>query len=329
MKIAHWTAHTTSGMNRVAESIQRAELSIGLDSFLCDVRPDAAASAYDEVLDADIHVAHTHFPDWFARRLKRKYKLVTVCHGTPENIFMLSVESGKIRHHGCSDGLMLMQHALKVSDAVVTFWPRHADIWRTMVPKTQTIHCIPLGVDKTFWSPGEKTNGLYGGRPSLIHAENCHTIKWPLDLITAWPWVYNNVANLAPSLHVVYLPQDLHRWFFPFANANGAAYASHMSATVLSHEDLRTAFRSVDYQIGLVRYGDFNRVSLEANACGCKTISFNGNPYADFWIPEGDQRIIADALVSILNGTTPPRKKTVVPDISETVSALREIYNSF
>ncbi len=82
----------------------------------------------------------------------------------------------------------------------------------------------------------------------------------------------------------------------------------------------------MDYYIGLVRYGDFNRLCLEANACGARSISYRGNPYSDFWIAEGDQRVMADELVEILNGNVEPRKKEVVPDISETALAMQKIY---
>jgi hypothetical protein len=85
-------------------------------------------------------------------------------------------------------------------------------------------------------------------------------------------------------------------------------------------------FNSVDYFIGLVRYGDFNRISLEANATGVKTISYSGNPYSDFWVPEGDQREIAKVLVEILNGNVEPRKKDIVPDIEETAKGMVKIY---
>jgi hypothetical protein len=77
-----------------------------------------------------------------------------------------------------------------------------------------------------------------------------------------------------------------------------------------------------------VRYGDFNRICLEANASGAKTISYYGNPYSDFWIPEGDQRVIADYLIKILDGEVAPRKKTSVPDISETANEMIKIYET-
>jgi hypothetical protein len=77
-----------------------------------------------------------------------------------------------------------------------------------------------------------------------------------------------------------------------------------------------------------VRYGDFNRLSLEANACGSKTISYRGNPYSDFWITEGDQRIMADELLAILTGKAEARVKTPVAESKDMAAEMFKIYES-
>jgi hypothetical protein len=41
---------------------------------------------------------------------------------------------------------------------------------------------------------------------------------------------------------------------------------------------------------------------------------------------EGDQRFMAKQLLSILDGSTSPRSKTPVPDILETASAMKSLY---
>jgi hypothetical protein len=127
------------------------------------------------------------------------------------------------------------------------------------------------------------------------------------------------------KLHLLYLPMDQHRWWFPLMFNNGSAFRSYVGGTY-DHNSLRNIMCSVDYYIGLVRYGDFNRVSLEAKACGTKLISYWGNPYADYWIPEGDQRIIATKLTEILKGNAIPRGTEEAPDIKETAEAMIKIY---
>ena len=321
MKIAHWSMHNRSGMHRVAESLVKAECALGLQSVMVNIHE---RTQFDDVLDADVHVSHTHFPDDVRRRLTKPAKVVWVGHGTPEHVFQSSVEEGLNKGYGHGDGWMLVQHWLQPADACVTFWPRHQAIWQSLCDRGRTVHCVPLGVDKTFWTP-TPSRGKFAGSPSLFTGENCHFIKWPLDLFILWPWVYPQV-NGNPSLHCTYLPTDQHRWFFPLINRNGTAYGSHISPLAFEHVDLRNAFCSVDYFIGLVRYGDFNRLSLEANACGTKTISYRGNPYADFWLTEGDQRDIAQELIGILNGDVAPRQKLGVPDIEETAKAMLGIY---
>lgn len=323
MKIVHWTMHNGSGMNAVAQSLVLAEQKAGLNSILGN--PHIHDEKWDSYLDADIHIDHTHVPE-FIRRNAKPHKIVYVAHGTPEHVFQGSVEAAAITRHGMSDSWMLMQYGLQHSDASVTFWPRHHAIMQSLCDKRQRdyVFCIPLGVDKSFWKPTPSA-GHFAGQPALMTAENSHYIKWPLDLLIAWPWAYPKVKG-SPSLHVFYLPTDQHRWFFPLANRNGAAYGTHFVQGALRPDGLVNAFNSVEYYIGLVRYGDFNRISLEANSSGCKTISYAGNIYSDFWLPEGDQRVIAEQLVKILNGEVEPRKKEPVVDVSITAEAMKQVY---
>lgn len=320
MKVAHWTAYNGSGMNNVAESIVKAEQKLGIESILCNVQTE---DSFERVYDADVHVAHTHFPDKLRRLVTKSLKLVWVGHGTPEHVFQQSVESISKGGYGAGDGFMLLQYWLQHADAIVTFWPRHKAIYDTMVDRGRRVHCFPLGVDLTFWRK-QDSQGKFAGAPSLFSCENAHQIKWPLDLFLMWPMVYPHVENAL--LHVIYLPTDQHRFWFPLVNRNGASYASHISAARFGHEQLRNAFNSVDYFIGLVRYGDHNRASLEAKACGAKVISYTGNEYADYWLPEGDQREQAKKLINILRGEVEARKVEPVPEVLETAANMIKVY---
>lgn len=324
MKAVHWSIQNGSGMNNVASSMVSTETAAGITSLFCNPqKPDSWGIAED----ADVHIVHTHFPDSFRPNVTKPLKIVYVCHGTPEHIFKSAVEDGSRKSYGHADGWMLTMNWMRTADALVTFWPRHQAVWQSMCDKGREVHCVPLGVDLEFWKP-VKTRGKFAGSPSVFTSENCHDIKWPLDLFIAWPWVYPKVAGEA-RLHCPYLPNDMHRWFFPLINRNGCSYAAHVSPLVFDHETLRNAFCSTDYFIGLVQKGDFNRLSLEAAASGAKTISYAGNPYADYWVPEGDQRVLAEHLIEILNGKRSPRvDKLIVPSITETAQAMIKLYES-
>lgn len=316
MKVIHWSLLNGSGMHRVAESLAKAERELGLDSVLANPQDETTW-----VRDGDINVSHTHYPDVLSH--KNKAPIVWVGHGSPEHVFQTSVEIAI--GYGHSDSWMLCQNWLRRAHACVTFWPRHQKLWQSMCQRGRTVDYVPLGVDKTFWKP-TKSLGKYAGSPSVFSCDNPHYVKWPLDLLFIWPWVKDEMPSAV--LHAIYIPNDMHRWFFPLVNANGASYAGYISGTVLNHEQLRNAFNSVDYHIGLVRYGEYNRVSLEANASGAKTISYSGNPYSDFWVTEGNQfdRLLPE-LLAILKGEVEPRQKDVVPDVSETAKAMIDIYN--
>jgi hypothetical protein len=317
MKISHWTLKNNSGMFRVAEELATCENTLGIEAQVLDPFTEA-----DKGMDSDIHVSHTHIPD--VVRATSKGKIVWIGHGTPEHCFQGSVEAGLNKGYGHADGFMLVQWWLQNSDALVTFWPRHQAIWQSLCDKNTQVHYLPLGVDKTFWRPVE-SNGKYQGNPSVFSCENAHYIKWPLDLVIMWPWISR--VFYEAYLHLIYLPTDQHRWWFPLMNRNGTHFKAHINGGAFAKPDLRNAFASVDFFTSFVRYGDFNRACLEAKATGCKIISFEGNPYADYWIPEGDQRRQCEAMIEIMKGKVEPRETEEVPDIMDTAKSLiKEVY---
>ncbi len=326
MRIVHHCLKNGSGLNRVASNMAASEKMMGLDSVLSytneptsEVTPDdpgmLAVVPMSKALEADVHVIHSHLPDG------AKGKTVFVAHGTPEHCFNMAIEQGKAAGYAAGDPWMLSLYRLNSSDVTVTFWPRHAYIWQSMSPKAD-VRCIPMGIDTEFWTPTQ-SQGKWAGNPSLFTCENSHAIKWPLDLIMAFPQVMRETQAV---LHVHYLPMDQHRHWFPLLQANGTSYKSFASGVYFNSESLRNAFCSIDFYVNPVRYGDFNTVCLEAKAAGCKVISYRGNPYADFWLTEGDQRVMAEDLIKIINGTTAPRETEKVSGVETMAREMIKIY---
>lgn len=324
MKICHWVAYTGSGMSAVAMTLQRAEVKLGLDSHLVNVQ-EVPSEQWDQYADFDIHVTHTHFPNEMKKRLTRPLRMVFVGHGTIEYIFQSSIEEAK-KGYGAGDGWMLFMHWMRVADAVVTFWPRHQAIMKSMCDKNTAVHLVPLGLDLEFWNAA-KSKGKFAGAPSVMSCENPHWIKSPYDLLIAWPWVIDALPDAC--LHLNYLAQDIHRWFFPLVNRNGSSYGAHISSTLWPHAELRHVLNSVDYYANLVRYSDHNRMGLEAAASGAKVISYWGNPYTHYWLREGSQLDMAADLVEILGGKREPRTDvTPVPSDVEMAEAMKVVYES-
>lgn len=321
MRCVHWTITNGSGMHRVAEALAKAETLLGGESVLAD--PGLPAT-WDAHVDADVHIIHTHFPDALARRVTKPLRLVWVGHGTPDHVFQSSVEAALQGAYGHGDAIQLMLHWLKTAHAKVTFWPRHKWMYdRMLTVGARKVDLVPLGVDTAFWGAGESA-GKFAGEPSVLTCENPHYFKWPYDLLVAWIEIVRTFPEA--RLHCGYLPNDMHRAFFPFFNALGSSYTSYMSPTVFDKLNLRNALRSTDFFCGLVRYGDLNHLSLEATATGAKTISYAGNPHATYWVRDGDQRELAEQLTEIFRGNVPPRVVLPVPDISATAAAMRAVY---
>ncbi len=320
MRIAHFTLMNNSGLHHMAQDISAAECKLGHESFLISTQNGIEL----EELDADVVVLHSHIPDNLLLTGKIK-KLVYVAHGTPEHCFQSAVEAGLNQGYGAGDAWMMLMKYLQIADATVTWWPRHQKILKSLCDKHTRVEIVPMGVDTDKFKP-TLSMGKWAGNPSVLTAENCHYIKWPLDLMFLWPWVVEEIPGAV--CHFQYLPRDQHRWFMPLAMRNGCAYKSYITGNALTHEGLINAFCSTDFYIGLVRYGDFDRIAMEAKACGAKLISYRGNEYADYWITEGDQREMAKELVAILKGEVEPRKVTPANDISMTAHAMVNLYES-
>jgi len=317
LKVSHWTFFNGSGLTNVAVDICNAEVSLGSESVLCDTQKP---ETWEKGMNADIHVVHSHIPDVLS--LDKKKKVVVIEHGAPEHVFESSVQSGLHGNYGPSDPFAIMAFLLHRADAVVSFWPRQAAIWETMTKAP--VHCVPMGIDTEFWKPVPKQN-LLTGHPAILTAENCHTCKWPLDLMIMWPMVVKEKTNA--RVHFINIPYDQHRWWLPLAYLNDARYTTYISPSKLNKEQLRNFLCAADFYYSPVQYGDFNRMSLEATATGTKVISYEGNEYADFWIKEGDQREQAKQMLDIITGKVEPRPvDKIVSDIRGTAERMLEIY---
>lgn len=322
MRVVHASITNGSGLHRVAESLAKAETALGINSTLVDTGVEFP----EDVFDADVYVVHSHLPPKAEAKRKPGSRIVWVGHGTPDHVYQSTVEEAEHGSYGHSDPLMLCQRWLKVADARVTFWDRHKWIYDQMLTNgARPTDLVPMGVDREFWKQGT-TQGKFSGEPSLFYAENPHYIKWVYDLMTALPTIAKSHPGV--MLHAIYQVKDHHRAFFPWFNALGATYHTHAFPGTFDKVGLRNAFKSTDYHVGLVRYGDLNHLSLEANAAGAKTISYEGNPHAMYHIREGDQRDIAANISAILAGEVSPRTQAPVPDVMETATAMKAIYEA-
>ncbi len=329
MRVVHWTLYNGSGLNRASTCMAVAERGLGLDSCITYTNPQDIPKDYTPITDlqvisqaeamtSDVHVIHSYINDG------AKGKTVFIPHGTPEHCFTIAINQFNTSGYVGGDPMMLSFYQINHCDATVTFWERHAAIWKSMSPKAR-VETVPMGVDTLFWRPVTSI-GRWEGEPSLFTCENCHQIKWPLDLIFAYPDVMKETPNV--RLHMHYLPTGLHRFWYPLMAANGTLYKSFSSGNYYKPEELRNAFVSSDYYLSLVRYGDFNTITLEAKASGAKVISYEGNPYADYWVREGDQRRLAQDLIAIIKGEAEKRTPIAVVDLKDTATMMKGIYES-
>lgn len=329
MKVIHWSMLNRSGMHHVAASMAKAELTLGVETLLLDPF-DKQQLRWEEALDADVHVNHTHIPARigtasFKRSCTKPYRVVFPVHGTPELVLENSIKDAEGNGYGAGTSYAHHQIGMQTADAILTFWSRHQALYQLATDKHTIVDLIPMGIDVPYWQAGV-CQGKYQGNPSFFNCDNAYAFKWALEIIRVWPWIFDGLDEEA-CLHVAYLPTLVHRFAELLAARNGSFRGAVIGNWSYDHNNLRNIFKSVDYYISPVRYGDHNRVSLEAAAAGTKLISYPGNIYADFWMPEGDQREVAKALIAIGKGEVAPRAdKMPVPTEQEMAEATINVY---
>ena len=327
MKIAHWSMLNESGMHHVAASMARAELLLGVEARLLDPF-DVDQSLWEWALDADLHVSHTHIPERigglsFRKSCTKPFRWAFPVHGTPEHVFESSVIDAQ--NNGYNTGTSYAQHqrGMQCADAVITFWPRHQALYQLATDKHTIVDCLPMGVDREFWAGGTCV-GKYAGNPSFLNCESQYPFKWGVYLIRMWPWIREELEEAV--LHVKNIPSGTQRFVDMLGARYGSIYGAVYGSWRYGPSDLRNIYKSFDYYISPVRYGDFNRVSMEAGAAGLPVISYPGNEYADFWMHEGDDRMTARDLIAIGKGDVEPRQKLPVPSLTDMGQAAINVY---
>lgn len=315
MKISHWTFHNGSGLSNVAEEMSAGDRLMGLDSVVCDTEHP---ETWDQGMDADIFVVHSHVPDKIS--FDKSKKIILIPHGSPEHVFEISVRQGIDGGYAPGDSFALIAYFLRRANAICTFWPRHVFIWQTMTDRP--VYGIPMGIDPLFWAKQEVPP--LAGNPAIFTCENAHNVKWPLDMFLLWPYLMERFPDA--RLHATNIPTDQHRWWWPLSYMNTSRYTAFMTAMRFDHPTLRNYLSAAMYYYSPVRYGDFNRICLEASSCGCKVISHEGNSYAHYWIHEGDQRKQLDDLTEILSGNVEPREAAPVSTTLDMAEAMLQVY---
>ena len=329
MRVVHWSKKNSSGMHRVAEQMARAEVAVGVDAKCLDPFDfESDPEATEWALDADVQVGHTHLPDFYRSKPYRQmvtkpWRAVFVVHGTPELIFEETIRDAEGNGYGSGRSQAGHIIGMQDADAIVTFWPRHRDLYDLATDKHTIVDCLPMAVDAAFWQAGVSA-GKYAGDPSFFSCENQYAFKWAYEILRVWRLILREVPSA--GLHITNVPTDQLRHVDALAMRYGSLQHAWVGSWRLDQLNLRNVFKSVDYYVSPVRYGDFNRTCLEASASGAKVISYPGNPYADFWMPEGDQRNVAKALVQIAKGEMEPRVKDAVPTEREMAQAAVHVY---
>jgi len=328
VNIVHWSSKNRSGMHHVAESMAQAELALGVDSRLMDPH-DPKQDQWDIALDADVHVLHTHVPDMigkvpFKQACRKPYRMAFFHHGTPELIFENAVRDSESNGYGSAAGYSVSIALMKQADALMCSVPRHHALFSLMMGKQGTVDLIPMGMDLKYWSGGIN-RGKYQGNPSFLNCENQYPFKWGVEYLKMWPWI--RAALPEAFFHISNIPVGTQRFVDVLAAEYGAIYGAVIGNWNYLHSDLRNIFKQVDFYLSSVRYGDFNRMSMEVGASGCKVIAYPGNPYADYWVREGDHRNVAADIIAIGKGDVEPRAdKLPIPTAQEMGHATINVY---
>jgi glycosyltransferase involved in cell wall biosynthesis len=281
--IAHWTSFTPlrSGLyETVKELVQEENRMDGVIAGIVDpgdpkggqadrsTVPHCVAQSHDWAFrDANVHMIHSSS----ANILGRLKPLIFFLHGSPEACIWS--ETGFFdRGFSMTSSFQF----LEMSAAMIVFMKRHKYFYDRFDAEHK-VRLVTKGIDLERWNTGgSKMN--FKGKPNILFGEVWREIKDPFVLLFALeealkdlpemlfhPWALSDKRYLWEE---VVARGRFSKFLGPYLLSGPQAYPEHW-------------YRGGDILVSPVTTGEPSRVSQEALACGCPTISWDTDTFGD------------------------------------------------
>lgn len=267
MKIAHWctTIAGMSGLTHRVREILSVEKEMGQDArvFSTSFKEGKEDKGFRfepwewAVNEADINVIDSHVPPIFDDLPNR----VFITHGAPYHCALSEL-------YGQRTPLLTSILMVQQCELTITWNPHHAPIWKEFGGNVKT---IIGGVDLKKWTPeGTKIN--FNSHPVVLVLDTPRDNKLPMQMLFATMMAQRKIPDL--RLEWVAIPQNMFNFWHTLAQGIGIDIFTHMvSSAVANPEDF---YRGGDIVIHPVSGGSIGGVGMEALACGCSVIIFEG-----------------------------------------------------
>jgi len=267
MKIAHWCT-TIEGMagltHRVREMIE-IEKEFGHDSRVLSTsfkdgkkQETIAFESWTWAEQSDVvNVIDSHVPINFDNLHNR----VFITHGAPYHC-ATSEMFGKT--HPLATSILMVQQC----ELTITWNPHHAPIWKEFGGNVKT---IIGGVDLKKWTP-EGPKVPFVSHPTIVVLDTPRDNKLPTQI----PFALMKVHREIPSLRFewIAIPQQMYPFWMLIVKAIGIDTFTHAVPYAVSNP--ADYYRGADLIIHPVSSGSIGGVGLEALACGCPVMIFEG-----------------------------------------------------
>lgn len=285
IKCVHFGVFTPHGSGQFATVIDmiKSEKLFGIDARFVDCGSEQKearcriGASYQGIecedpkiaFDADILVRHSYIPPDIE---KLKIPTVMVCHGRPENSFLLEYLQKNPIYSIIKKAVMKPHY-----EKFITFWEPFLFHWSILIPKEKLFY-VPAMIDTNHFTPfGQKYSfGSRSGEPNIVVADVWREDTTPYNVVHA---AAKFITNHAPEGKVHLFGLSVKRQILDM-------YCGFLSRKGI----VGVAWSKIDFLGDVYRAADMvvtphviaTRIVREALSCGCPVVAGSGNPFTTY-----------------------------------------------
>jgi len=296
MKIAHWCTSIAgmSGLTHRVREILTIEKELEQDARVLSTsfKDGKTENGYTfepwswAIEQADINIIDSHVPTIFDQLKNR----VFITHGAPYHCVLSEMFGQKTPF---MTSIIMVQQC----ELTITWNPHHAPVWKEFGGNVKT---IIGGVDLQKWHV-EGNKVTFNSHPVVLVLDTPRDNKLPTQMLFATSMAHRKMPDL--RLEWIAIPKNMFSFWYGIAQGIGIDVFTHMTASAVMDPD--SFYRGGDMVIHPVTGGSIGGVGMEALACGCSVIIFEGEDekVATEKCKEYDPESMRDAIFRIWDKT--------------------------
>ena len=279
MKVLHFAnlGRRKSGLYECCKDQIKYERKYGIDSQLAIYEQENPPKnwvdddwlrpvGWDWAEQADLYIIHRGLPNEVEKKFPKKK--IMIIHGNAEYLILDEIVSEAERQN-----INVHINLINNCDAAVAVNPHDYKIYK-LYDANNKLELIHDAIDVDRFSL-EGYSHPFLNHPQIIYADSLRVNKHPAHIIWAMP----EICKIIPEAKLTVLGLKLTTiltWRNLILRTPGNALRQYLENIQLEVTELRPFLRGADILYNGNMSGIPSRVEMEAMACGCQVISFNG-----------------------------------------------------